>query len=414
MTGFRRLGIKDIEAQALAQKFTGLPDHIEYTAVLAAFKRAAPALGFSRATVDAIDCLFAYTRPNDWKYGSRPIVWPSNYQLEAVWMVGRTQRKARIRSLIEAGLIALNESANGKRYGRRDDSGRIIEAFGIDLSPLAVRLKEFTEAAFAAQEERRRIAELRRQASRTRKALIQLAETASMYGVTEFDFDGAVMAAESARVRLSRLREAKAMAPIAEDIAGLQKEASTALEEAFKIILPDPEGPENRPPITTTTTEKQIFKKDTGSAGLQEGRSSTIRLRQTHRPGSPTSRIEIEGFLIEPRDFQKIGVAFQGALDLIDDPTWDDVEVAAFEVCGELGISAHAWSEALSAMGLVHATAALAVIDRKVFNGEIYQPGGYLRAMANRFLSHSLHLGKSLFGLTESLEPTFPRIWMEN
>jgi replication initiation protein RepC len=49
--------------------------------------------------------------------------------------------KAINRALIEAGLITMRDSPNGKRYGRRDPKGQIIEAYGFDLarSPRATR-----------------------------------------------------------------------------------------------------------------------------------------------------------------------------------------------------------------------------------------------------------------------------------
>ena len=50
-----------------------------------------------------------------------------------------TQVKGINRALIEAGLITMKDSPNGKRYGRRDRQGRITEAYGFDLSPMAAR-----------------------------------------------------------------------------------------------------------------------------------------------------------------------------------------------------------------------------------------------------------------------------------
>ena len=38
------------------------------------------------------------------------------------------------RTLYEAGVFVLRDSPTGKRYGRRDDDGRIVEAYGFDLS----------------------------------------------------------------------------------------------------------------------------------------------------------------------------------------------------------------------------------------------------------------------------------------
>jgi replication initiation protein RepC len=49
--------------------------------------------------------------------------------------------------LVEAGLIVRNDSANGKRYARKDGAGEIESAFGFDLSPLLGRSEEFAMMA---------------------------------------------------------------------------------------------------------------------------------------------------------------------------------------------------------------------------------------------------------------------------
>ena len=56
----------------------------------------------------------------------------------------------------DAGILAMHDikfirdNPQGRRYGRRDDKGRIIEAYGFDLSPLAQRYDEFVKIAAAA------------------------------------------------------------------------------------------------------------------------------------------------------------------------------------------------------------------------------------------------------------------------
>ena len=119
--------------------------------LLAAFKAAAPRLGLSPRLVHAIDWLFRFTQPQDWGRGGRPIVWPSaSLQQEALGL-SATRVKAINRALIEAGLITMKDSPNGKRYGTRDARGSIIEAYGFDLSPIAARHAEFVRLAEEAQ-----------------------------------------------------------------------------------------------------------------------------------------------------------------------------------------------------------------------------------------------------------------------
>ena len=90
--------------------------------------------------------------------------------------------KAINRALIEAGLITMKDSPNGKRYGVRDRAGRIIEAYGFDLSPIAARHAEFVRLAEEARAERAEMGRLRRRATIARNGITQILETAAEYG----------------------------------------------------------------------------------------------------------------------------------------------------------------------------------------------------------------------------------------
>ncbi len=79
--------------------------------------------------------------------------------------LGPSQVKNLNRQLVELGLVVMKDSPNGKRYGRRDPQGRIVEAYGFDLSPLASRHAEFKAEAEAGREERARVQALRRRAN---------------------------------------------------------------------------------------------------------------------------------------------------------------------------------------------------------------------------------------------------------
>ena len=151
--GCRRLTPLHIQVQAIAQRFEGLPDSVSKGQALAAFKQAARPLGLSPRLRDAIDVLFAFSAPQDWQPRSRPIVWPSNRKLETTLGMGRRQVQNVLNALIRANLINPVDSPTGRRWGKRDArTGKIIEAYGFDLSPIALRHAEFvalTERATA-------------------------------------------------------------------------------------------------------------------------------------------------------------------------------------------------------------------------------------------------------------------------
>jgi replication initiation protein RepC len=68
------------------------------------------------------------------------------------------------RVLFEAGIFVIRDNEQGKRYGRRGPDGRIIEAYGFDLTPLAPALRRIRFAAEAKAERERKKA-LRKRAT---------------------------------------------------------------------------------------------------------------------------------------------------------------------------------------------------------------------------------------------------------
>ena len=65
----RRLTPAMLPAEGLAEAFTGLD--MKPGEILAAFKAAAPHLGYRAGLVHAIDWLFRFTKPQDWQPGRR-------------------------------------------------------------------------------------------------------------------------------------------------------------------------------------------------------------------------------------------------------------------------------------------------------------------------------------------------------
>src|SRR5271166_1017717 len=182
-TGFRRLTPGLIKVDRVAESFAGLPDGVTvHGQLLAAFKAAAPRLGLSTRLVHTVDWLFKFTQSQDWGRGGRPIVWPSALLQQEALGFSETQAKRLNRCLIEAGLVTMKDSPNGKRYGKRDPKGRIVEAYGVDLAPIAARHAEFVRLAEEGRAERAAMGRLRRRATIARKGIIQILETAREYG----------------------------------------------------------------------------------------------------------------------------------------------------------------------------------------------------------------------------------------
>ena len=148
--GLRRLAPEALPIKTQADHFGGLPNGLSPGQALAAFKRAAAALGLG-AVRDLVDQLMAFSQPQDWQRGNRPIVWPSNAILQDRLGISERHVRRLLGRLIALGIIVPVDSPQGRRWGRRDSSGRIVEAYGFDLSPLADRHAEFVAIAEKAE-----------------------------------------------------------------------------------------------------------------------------------------------------------------------------------------------------------------------------------------------------------------------
>src|SRR3954453_20509263 len=247
-TGFRRLTPGAVKVDRTAEGFSGLPEGVTAPGqLLAAFKAAAPYLGIAPRLVHALDWLFRFTQPQDWQKDSRPIVWPSARMQQEALGLSSTQVKATNRQLIELGLVTMKDSPNGKRYGVRDPTRRIIEAYGFDLSPMAQRHTEFVRVAEKGRAERRAMGRLRRRAMIARKAIIQILETAAEYGFTGEEWQTLA----SDMLALTRpLRGVERIEEMELGVASLECWQIAAREQLEQLLRPvdlDPKGPENRP-----------------------------------------------------------------------------------------------------------------------------------------------------------------------
>ena len=142
-SGWRKAtaGLAVAEQHAQAGERAAVPKTQAFVAV----KRVGAHIGLKAGDMMLLDTLAAYTQAQDWEEGQRPIVWASNAYLMEQTGFSLSALKRHARRLAEIGVIAFKDSPNGKRWGHRDAEGRIIEAYGFDLSPLSARVEEFQQ-----------------------------------------------------------------------------------------------------------------------------------------------------------------------------------------------------------------------------------------------------------------------------
>jgi replication initiation protein RepC len=411
-TGFRRLTPGLLKVDRVAESFAGLPDGVTiHGQLLAAFKAAAPRLGLSPRLVHAIDWLFRFTMAQDWGRGGRPIVWPSaSLQQEALGL-SESRVKMLNRALIEAGLITMRDSPNGKRYGKRDAKGQIIEAYGFDLSPIALRHAEFLRLTAEAKAERIEMGRLRRRATIARNGITQILETAAEYGF--LDEEWATLRRESRVLNqvLRKIERPEEMTPGVESLERRQRLARERLEmllskvesEARQSVIPSPLGPENGPHQYTYNSS---LNPDQDTVNTQEERSSPSgeavepNVMPARREPLETGRV----LKLAPDELVKLAPKLKAYLRC-PDPSWPEVVDAAAFLRSDLGVSKSLWGEACATMGREKAAIAIAIVSTKDPAHFRTTAGGYFHGMVTKAKAGHLHLDRTLWGMRKANEP---------
>jgi len=405
-----------------AERFAGLggagEGGLKPGQLLAAFKAAAPYLGLAPRFVHAIDWLFGFTQPQDWQTGSRPVVWPSaSMQREALGL-GLTQAKAINRHLIELGLVVMKDSPNGKRYGRRNPQGRLVEAYGFDLSPIAARHAEFLALAAEGRAERERMRRLRRRCTIAKNGLLQILETVHELGLADPSWaqmeDEARKLARSL-VKVERLNEMEL------GVSSLERRQHEARDRLKSLIAAasatptdttggvdsDPKGPENRPHILTTNQylnlKDTVMASEESSLGAERAVSHPDAARQpngqrSEKAARPARTDNGTIMRLTADELVRLAPRLKPYL-VTSTPGWPEIIDAAEWMRHDLGVSKTLWGDACLAMGREEAAIALAIVSAKPADHFRSNPGGYFYGMVTKAKAGELNLARTVWGL---------------
>jgi replication initiation protein RepC len=137
---------------------TGEPEVYDKDTLFEAARAAGQVLDLPASCRQVLDQLCGFYR--GMMIEGRMLVWPSNETLsERTGIPDRTIRAAT-RRLLDLGVIAARDSANGKRYAQRDSKGQIVRAYGFDLTPLLLRLFEWRGRLQAIRDRQRELSHL--------------------------------------------------------------------------------------------------------------------------------------------------------------------------------------------------------------------------------------------------------------
>ena len=394
-----------------------------------ATKRVAATIGLQAQDLLLLDTFAAFTQPQDWEQGRRPIVWASNNFLMEQTGFSLSTLRRHVRRLAELGLIWIKDSPNGKRYGHRDQDGVIVEAYGFDLAPLAARAEEFEALYAQLKEERQFCASLRNVITVTRRmirAKIEKALESGLRGPWR-------KLQEEFAVLLLGLPKRTTTSHKLMDIADWFKDFKDRVEKAFEAAFDWPEESDEKSPLKEASVPSSVVLIDVDMTPT--GVSSATHILTTNQPHPVKSNCfekkHAAGIELEPPTPERVERPEDVGIDIewsthtkkrksdIDIPTlmltcphfaemargmegyirnWDDLHRAAGKMRGMVGISENAWNVSQRALGPTVASAAIALIFDKHSTGEVKSPGGYLRGMVEKARAGELHLDRSFYG----------------
>jgi len=313
------------------------------------------------------------------------IVFPSNAQLSlrANGMAEATIRR-HLAVLVEAGLLARKDSANGKRYARRDGEGAVDEAFGFSLAPLLARAEEVEMLAAAVIAERLHLQRLRERLTICRRDVAKLIETALDEGAPgdwetiHADFRalvGSFPRTPTVRQVIDRL----------DDMEMLRDEIVNRLETLTKVQNMNGNPLQIERHIQNSNPEsiielEPLSEKEQGETSAQEP--------QRHR--EPIKAFPLGMVLNACPEIAMYGPG--GAIS-----SWREMMTAAVVVRSMLGVSPSAYQTACEILGPENAAAVMACILER--GGQINSAGGYLRDLTRRADKGEFSLGPMLMAL---------------
>lgn len=332
--------------------------------LLRALSEARGRFHLSDRTICVLEALLSFHAGKELDGGAPVIVFPSNRELSlrSRGMAPATLRR-HLAALVAAGLVLRRDSPNGKRFRRAGFDGEEAEAFGFDVSPLALRAGHIFEAAEEERRAARAAARLRSAISIHRRDIAKLLD-AAMTENRAGPFEAiALRLADLAKFARSQSAPSE-LALVEQKFARLRAEAETAYLAALgeeELSANDAENERHyqnskaEPPTESKAQEKNG---EAGEGGVAT-KARSVDLGRVLR-ACPDISLYAKS---PPR-------------------SWPEFLASASLVRGFLGISADAWRSASEAMGEPCAAAVLACILQRA--DRIRSPGGYLRDLTDK------------------------------
>jgi replication initiation protein RepC len=377
---------------------------------------ARPALGVTDRALNVLDALLTFYPDNELSEERGLIVFPSNAQLSirARGMTAATLRR-HLAGLVEAGLIIRKDSANGKRYARRDRAGDVSEAFGFSLAPLLARAGEIEALAAQAIADRELLKATRERLTICRRDVAKLISMATEEGAAG-DWEKITCMFREIVAGLPRVAGIEHLTAVLDEMSLLREEIINRLEMCTKARNIDAKESQterhiqNSNPESTYEFEPAFETKQGANSADRAAPSNWPKDSEIEkRAGNTRSAKRSAGEGGELKSFP-LGLVLQACPQISDYgpggqiSNWRDLLSAAVVVRTMLNVSPSAYQHACLAMGPENAATVMACILER--GGHINSAGGYLRDLTRRTEKEQFAIGPMLLSLVRANAPT--------
>lgn len=348
-------------------------------------------LGVQDRALAVLDALLTFYPDNELSEERGLVVFPSNAQLavRAHGIAGATLRR-HLAALVDAGLIQRKDSANGKRYARKDNAGAIEDAFGFSLAPLLARAEELAHMAQEIAAERKRFRVAKEALSICRRDVRKLLTAAIEEGAPG-DWRHIEALFVSLVSRIPRSPSLTELTDLLDEMEMLRQEILNRLETH--------EISEN---ISSNAAQTEQHIQNSKSESINEFEPSS----ETEQGAKSSQDIRPKR---EPLKAFPLGMVLQACPEINNyGPSgavgsWRDLMSAAVVVRSILGVSPSAYQDACDALGPENAATIMACILERA--GHISSPGGYLRNLTWKAERGEFSLGPMLMALMRANGP---------
>lgn len=405
-----------------SRDFCGLEESVKPFDLLTLVKRAGKFAGFSAKMIELLEHYMVLTRACDWEEGSQPIVYKSQEQTALDLDLSVRHIRRLEKELFEIGALTWQDSGNHKRYGQRcSETGRILYAFGVDLTPLAYLKAQLEEIVHEQQLYKAAWMETKRQISWHRSQIKSiLAEMVELkiegQGTYQLSYD-------EIATRYSTRESLESMRSLLGKHQSLYQDVLTALNAHYQINKTSKESCKTDSNVRhkQDTNQNQSNKLDTRRATPNGFQKSCNKILSSDLQTSEQTDLSVggegQGSEDEPDNIiLKSGLQHITGKQLLNAASdrfksripmhnramnIDDIVDAAYALRPDLHISQQSWAKACEVLTRYGAAVCVLLVDQAVQREDnpVRKPAAYFNAMISKARAGDLYLQRSVFGL---------------